>query len=138
MNKDNAHSTFSDPNLHSSNSSLNKSTTSSPAYLGAEPVSNEIVEEWIAHSFIPPETTPTPEAMRTKMSPSRKTVARSTPLPLTGSRRSGLPSFWKTLSTIAQEGSDVEDDVSSHRISKAPLESQTMKKKPRAPPKEID
>ncbi|KAJ8671536.1 hypothetical protein QAD02_002795 [Eretmocerus hayati] len=128
MNKDNAHLTFSDPNLHSSNSSLNKSTTSLPAYLGAEPVSNEIVEEWIAHSFIPPETTPTPEAMRTKMSPSRKTVARSTPLPLTGSRRSGLPSFWKTLSTIAQEGSDVEDDVSSHRISKAPLESQTMKK----------
>ncbi|KAJ8685053.1 hypothetical protein QAD02_020846 [Eretmocerus hayati] len=37
MNKDNAHSTFSDPNLHSSNSSLNKSTTSLPAYLGVEP-----------------------------------------------------------------------------------------------------
>ncbi|KAJ8686386.1 hypothetical protein QAD02_022180 [Eretmocerus hayati] len=93
MNKDNAHLTFSDPNLHSSNSSLNKSITSLPAYLGAETGSNEIVEEWIAHSFIPPETTPTPEAMRTKMSLSRKTVARSTPLPLTGSRRSGLPSF---------------------------------------------
>ncbi|KAJ8678349.1 hypothetical protein QAD02_014136 [Eretmocerus hayati] len=45
MNKENAHVTFSDPNLHSSNSSLNKSTTSLPAYLGAEPVSNEIVEE---------------------------------------------------------------------------------------------
>ncbi|KAJ8670963.1 hypothetical protein QAD02_002222 [Eretmocerus hayati] len=45
MNKDNAHSTFSNPNLHSSNSSLNKSTTSLPAYLGAEQVSNEIVEE---------------------------------------------------------------------------------------------
>ncbi|KAJ8678391.1 hypothetical protein QAD02_014178 [Eretmocerus hayati] len=128
MNRGNALLTFSDPNLHSSNSSLKKSTTSLPAYLGAEPVSNEIVEERIAHSFISPETTLTPEAMRTKMSPSRKTVARSTPLPLTVSRRSGLPSFWKTLSTIAQEGSDVEDDVSSYRISEAPLESQTMKK----------